>query len=159
GQRTLIAYGNGVMTRYGYDPRMFRLARLRSEPYTLADGLTYHPAGDVLQDYGYDYDIAGSILTVRDRTPGRGILTHPQALATTAPQARKPLGSGDPLNRAFGYRPVFRLVTATGREYQAPPPGDPWTDAPRGTDITQAQPYIETYDYDPVGNILTFKHR
>ena len=33
GQRTLIAYGNGVMTRYAYDPRTFRLKRLRSERY------------------------------------------------------------------------------------------------------------------------------
>ena len=42
GQRSLIAYGNGVMTRYAYDPHTFRLARLRSEPYAL-DGATFRP--------------------------------------------------------------------------------------------------------------------
>ena len=31
GQRTLITYGNGVMTRYAYDPESLRLVRLRSE--------------------------------------------------------------------------------------------------------------------------------
>ena len=31
GQRVLIAYGNGVMTRYAYDPHTFRLARLRTD--------------------------------------------------------------------------------------------------------------------------------
>jgi hypothetical protein len=31
GQRTLIVYGNGIMTRYRRDPRTFRLMRLRSE--------------------------------------------------------------------------------------------------------------------------------
>ena len=34
GQRALIAYGNGVMTRHAYDPKTFRLARIRSEHYT-----------------------------------------------------------------------------------------------------------------------------
>jgi YD repeat-containing protein len=34
GQRTLIAYGNGVMTRYAYDEHTFRLVRLRTEHYT-----------------------------------------------------------------------------------------------------------------------------
>ena len=31
GQRTLVAYGNGVITRYGYDEKSFRLSRLRTE--------------------------------------------------------------------------------------------------------------------------------
>ena len=28
GQRVLIAYGNGIMTRYAYDPHTFRLTAL-----------------------------------------------------------------------------------------------------------------------------------
>ena len=159
GQRALIAYGNGVMTRYGYDPHTFRLLRLRSEHYTLVDDLTYHPTGDALQDHGYDYDLVGNILTVRDRTPGSGIPSNPEALGATDPQLRKLLGSGDALDRQFTYDPLYRLLTATGREYQAPPAGDPWIDTPRGTDITRAQPYTETYGHDAVGNILTLNHR
>jgi RHS repeat-associated protein len=146
------------MTRYAYDPRTFRLLRLRSEHYTLASGLTYRPTGDALQDYGYGYDLAGNILTIRDRTPGSGIRGNPQALGTTDPQLRQLLGSGDALDRQFTYDPLYQLLTATGREYQAAPPGDPWADTPRGTDLTQAQSYTETYDYDPAGNILTLKH-
>ena len=53
GQRTLIAYGNGVMTRYAYDPQTFRLARLRTERYTTPQPLTYHPTGAPLQDFAY----------------------------------------------------------------------------------------------------------
>src|SRR5262249_37475699 len=34
GQRALIAYGNGVMTRYAYDEKTFRLKRMRSEHFT-----------------------------------------------------------------------------------------------------------------------------
>ena len=57
GQRMLIAHGNGVMTRYAYDPRSGRLARLRSEAFTPLPGPTYRPRGPALQDYAYTYDL------------------------------------------------------------------------------------------------------
>jgi hypothetical protein len=85
GQRTLIAYGNGVIVHYAYDPYTFRLKRLRSERYTKPDELTYHPAGDALQDLGYDYDLVGNILAIRDRAPGSGILNNPEAATTSDP--------------------------------------------------------------------------
>ena len=141
GQRTLIAYGNGVMTRYAYEPHTFRLARLRSEPYAV-DGATYRPAGPVLQDLGYGYDLAGNVVAMHDRTPGCGV---PPTI--------------DALDRAFTYDPVYRLMSATGREQQTPVGGDPWNDVPRGTDPTQTQQCTETYHYDPVGNLLQLVHR
>ncbi|MGI5461011.1 SpvB/TcaC N-terminal domain-containing protein [Streptomyces sp. CA-249302] len=158
GQRTLIAYGNGIMTRYAYDPHTFRPTRARSEPYTLADGPTYHPSGGAVQDHGYDYDLVGNILAVRDRAPGSGIPGNPEALSTTDPVLRGLLGSGDALNRRFAYDPAYRLLSATGREHQAPAAGDPWPGLPRGTDVTQTQAYTETYGYDPAGNLLALSH-
>ncbi len=143
GQRTLIAYGNGLMTRYAHDPRTFRLTRLRTEGYTLA-GDTYRPRGPVLQDYGYGYDLVGNHLTLRDRTPGSGIPGTP--------------AGADALDRAFGYDPAYRLLSATGRECAVPPAGPPWTDVPRCSDVTQARSYIETYTYDRVGNLLRLGH-
>jgi RHS repeat-associated protein len=143
GQRALVAYGNGVMTRYAYDPLTFRLARLRSEPYTI-DGLTYAPTGTVRQDYGYGYDLTGNIVTLRDRTPGSGIL------GTS--------GGVDALDRRFGYDPVYRLTSATGRECDAPPAGPPWADIPRCTDVTRTRAYTESYSYDPMGNLLRLGH-
>jgi RHS repeat-associated protein len=139
GRRTLIAYGNGVLTRYAYDPHTSRPARLRSERYTL-DGLTYRPSGPALQDYGYEHDLAGNLLTLRDRTPGSGIPNTP--------------GGADALDRRFIYDPVYRLLTATGRECDLPPDGPPWQDAPRCTDLTRARAYTQTYRYDAVGNLL-----
>ena len=65
------------MTRYAYDPHTFRLKRLRSERYT-TDDVTYRPTGAALQDFGYDYDLAGNIFGIRDRTPGSGILNNPE---------------------------------------------------------------------------------
>ncbi|MCZ4123095.1 SpvB/TcaC N-terminal domain-containing protein [Streptomyces sp. H39-S7] len=158
GRRTLIAHGNGVITRYAYDPRTFRLLRLRSERYTLVDDVTYRPSGEPLQDSHYDYDLVGNLLTLRDRAPGSGIPDNPDALAATDPVLRKLLGSGDALDRRFTYDPVYRLLTATGREHQAPPPGDPWPGLPRGTDVTKAQPYTEAYQYDAADNLLSLGH-
>jgi RHS repeat-associated protein len=158
GQRTLIAYGNGVLTRYARDRRTFRLARLRSERYTL-DGLTYRPSGPAMQDHGYGYDLAGNILTIRDRTPGSGIANNPAAFAAPDPALGALLASGDALDREFGYDPSYRLLTATGRECDLPPDGPPWLDAPRGTDLTRTRAYTETYTYDAVGSMLRLAHR
>jgi RHS repeat-associated protein len=143
GQRALIAYGNGVLTRYAFDPKTFRLARLRSEPHTV-DGLVYVPTGSVLQDYGYGYDLAGNIIALRDRTPRSGILGTP--------------GGVDTLDRRFGYDPTYRLVSATGRECDAPPAGPPWTDVPRCSDVTRTRAYTESYTYDPMGSLLRLGH-
>ena len=79
GQRALVAYGNGVMTRYAYDPQTFRLKRLRSERYAKADAASYAPTGEAFQDFGYDYDLTGNILAICDLTPGSGILNNPDS--------------------------------------------------------------------------------
>ena len=158
GQRALIAYGNGVITRYAYNPRTFRLKRLRSERYTRPDELTYHPAGEPLQDYGYDYDLVGNILRIRDRTPGSGVLNNPQAAAETEQLLRQLLASGNALDRRFDYDPIYRLLSATGRECDRPPEGESWEDQPRCTDITKARAYTETYRYDRMGNIRRLGH-
>jgi RHS repeat-associated protein len=152
GQRSLAVLGSGTLIRYVHDPATFRLTRLRAEPASAPAGqVTWTGTGNpqnVLQDYGYDYDLAGNLLTLRDRTPGSG-------LPLAASPARSP--SPDALDRAFSYDPLYRLHDATGRE-TALPPSPPWLDTPAGTDITKAQPYTETYDYDLAGNLLTLRH-
>ena len=70
----------------------------------------------MLQDYGYDYDLVGNNLTIRDRTPGSGIPSNPTAMAAADPRLRALLGSGDALDRRFSYDPIYRLLSATGRE-------------------------------------------
>ena len=143
GQRALIAYGNGVMTRYAYDPHTFRLARLRSEPYTV-DGVTYRPAGAVA---------AGPRLRLR---PGR---QHPAPCTTGHPGCGVPPTASTPSTAAFTYDPVYRLRSATGRESRprsAATPGPTSRAAP-----TRPRPsaYTETYDYDRSGNLLQLAHR
>lgn len=139
GQRLLIAYGNGVITRYAYDPHTFRLARLRSERYTKPAPHTYRPSGAPLQDFAYQYDLAGNITAITERTPGSGIVNTPLGI--------------DALDRAFTYDPLYRLLSATGREHDSPPP-EPWDAQPRGTDLTRVRAYTERYLYDRAGNLL-----
>ena len=158
GQRALIAYGNGVMTRYAYDPHTFRLKRLRSERYSKPDDISYRPSGEALQDFGYDYDLVGNILAISDRAPGSGILNNPDALGAGDPVLAQLLVSGDALNRRFDYDPIYRLLAATGRECDRPPEGPPFEDRPRSTDLTKARAYTEQYRYDAMGNMLRLEH-
>lgn len=145
GQRILIAYGNGIMTRYVYDPETFRLLRLRSERYTHEPGtLTYRPTGAPLQDFGYEYDLVGNITRIRDRTPDSGIINGQFGR--------------DALNRDFTYDAIYRLERATGRECDRPPEAPPWDDQPRCVDLTRTRAYREAYLYDPVGNMLQLTH-
>ena len=144
GQRTLIAYANGLMTRYAYDPRACRLTRLRTERYTTPAPSTHRPTGLPLQDLSYDYDLVGNPTAIEDRTEGCGI---PGSL----------LGP-DALRRTFTYDPLYRLLSATGRECDVPPEA-PWDDRPRGVDLTRVRPYTEHYQYDPVGNLTRLQHQ
>jgi hypothetical protein len=71
----------------------------------------------------------------------------------------KLLASGDALNRSFEYDPIYRLLSATGRECDPPPSGPPWEDQPRCTDVTKTRAYTERYAYDPMGNRRSLEHR
>ena len=160
GQRALIAYGNGVMTRYAYDPHTFRLTRLRSERYTKPDDLTYRPSGEALQDFGYDYDLVGNILAIRDRTPGSGILNNPEALD------RRRSGAGAAAGRAATRSTAASTTTRSTACSRPPaasatarPTATPWDDQPRCTDLTKARAYTEQYRYDAMGNMLRLEHR
>jgi RHS repeat-associated protein len=143
GQRALIAYGNGVMTRHAYDPQTFRLRHMRSERYSKPAAFTYRRAGAPLQALGYEFDLAGNILEIQERTPGCGV-------------PNTPLGP-DQLDRAFTYDAMYRLRSATGREGDQAP-GRPWDDAPHGNDRTKTRGYTEQYLYDLTGNIAHLKH-
>ncbi|MGH8068935.1 MAG: SpvB/TcaC N-terminal domain-containing protein [Candidatus Entotheonellia bacterium] len=173
GQRLLIAYGNGVMTRYAYDPKTFRLVRLRSERYTRPDAITYQSGVIVLQDFVYEYDLVGNILRLTDRTPGSGVQNNPEVLLIDEPGLHALVMAGDALMRRFEYDAIYRLTSATGREcgnISRPHPWDenpPWCDynsANYGTPNQDNSPnltriYRESYTYDSVGNMLQMCHQ
>jgi RHS repeat-associated protein len=143
GQRVLIAYGNGIMRRHAYDPHAFRLMCSRTEGSSKPADLTYGHTGQPLQDFGYEYDLAGNILAIKDRTPEAGINGSAAGI--------------DMLDRTFIYDALYRLRSATGRECDKPA-DVPWDDAPRSTDLTKTRGYTEQYLYDVAGNIKQLKH-
>ncbi|MEO0536834.1 MAG: SpvB/TcaC N-terminal domain-containing protein [Cyanobacteria bacterium P01_A01_bin.123] len=159
GQRTLIVYGNGIITRYAYDPQTFRLARLRTEQATQSAPFTYQPTGVPLQDLAYQYDLVGNLLQMGDQTPGSGILNNPQAGGVNEIHLAQKLAAGDALIRQFNYDPIYRLTSATGRESDTPDPITPWDSGPRSSDITRTRAYQEVYQYDVVGNLQQLQHQ
>lgn len=166
GQRTFIAYGNDKITRYAYDPDTFRLVRMRTEGYSQPNALTYQPSSGVLQDIAYAYDLAGNILRTEERTPGCGVAGNADG--------------DDVLVRGFKYDPLYRLISATGREAALIPAPRPWhelaasgqkndvvsgfylpADPPKTTQENApglTSLYTEQYEYDPAGNMLRLKH-
>jgi RHS repeat-associated protein len=147
GQRSLIAYGNGLMTRYAYETDTFHLARVRTERFVRDEPFTFTSAGGVLQDVTHVYDLNGSIVRIRDRSAGCGIPGTPAGL--------------NALERVFTYDPLNRLVAATGREHRTrAPSAAPWLDAvaPTNQDATETRAYREEYDYDGAGNLQELRH-
>lgn len=141
GQRTLIAYGNRMVTRYAYDTRTFRLARLRTEQCQHPDKFAFAPDGNVLQDCTYSYDLVGNILGIDERVKDCGI---PRSIDV------------DRLLRHFEYDPYYRLTRATGRETDAPSAVFPWRETiPYNVDPTRTRGYTENYTYDHADNILS----
>lgn len=140
GQRVFIAYGNDIITRYAYDPATFRLARLRTEHLTRT-GLTYQPTGTLLQDWAYDYDLSGNILAIHDIVPGCGLPNDP-----------------DRLDRVFGHDAIYRLLSATGREYNQPAPDPYWSDPARYQVVASTRSYTQTYTYDVASNMTALVH-
>ena len=145
GQRLLITFGNSIMTRYLYDNHTFRLLRQRSEKYARTQAgslITYTPqSGTNRQDDKYIYDLIGNILNIQLHTAACGI------------------GGTDSLNREFDYDPLYRLLSATGRENVQggtyPFPG--WDDQVRSSDPNTTQAYTRKYAYDKVGNVQQIK--
>ena len=159
GQRSFAAYGNGVMTRYERDPLTARLSAVRTERYTKQGDLAYSAAAAQapLQDFRYQYDAAGNLLRLDDTTPGSGVMNS--------------LDGANHLVREFEHDPLYRLLTATGRECRDIAVPRPWTDAATcGFDSgafgsvtqdnapAQTEKYTERYTYDPAGNITSLRH-
>jgi RHS repeat-associated protein len=172
GQRTLIVYGNGVLTAYEYDEDTFRLARMWTGAFTSqgTTGLTYRPSSTPLQNLTYSYDLTGNILTITELVPGCGVRNNPDAALNA--NLGVELAAGDALIRRFEYDALYRLTKATGREANNIQTSPPWAEAfhPEGFNWgTPAVPnpgnardltrnYVETYAYDPAGNMMKLWH-
>ena len=159
GQRALIAYGNGVMTRYAYDPRHVPPEAPAQRALHQPDGLTYRPAARRCRTSATTTTWLGNILAIRDRTPGSGIPNNPERARCRRPRVWGNCWSAATRSTAASsYDPIYRLLSATGRECDRPTGRPPWEDQPRGTDLTAHRAYTERYRYDPMGNLLRLEH-
>jgi RHS repeat-associated protein len=152
GQRVELAFGNGVRTRYRYDPQTFRLSQLlTTRGADFPDDCPNPPNRPCgVQNVHYAYDPVGNITHVADDAQQR--VFYDNAVA-------------DP-DTDYAYDALYRLIEASGREHigQAATPQPDWADAGRSTlphpqDGTAMRPYTEHYEYDDVGNILSLAHR
>ncbi len=137
GRRTVVRHGSGTTTRYTYDPRTFRLRRIR----TLRD-----VDGEVLQDVGYHHDPSGHVVARTDEA------TQAVFFASAVEEA----------GGQYVYDALYRLVEATGREHRTQGQGTPSEQTPgpqpHPSDPLAMRRYTERYVYDDVGNLLSHRH-
>jgi RHS repeat-associated protein len=137
GRRKHIAYGNGVETKYDYDPKTFRLTHLTSTRNS-----------DVLQDLSYHYDPLGNIIRIRDRAQD-AVITNNQSVEP---------------ERTFVYDSISRLVRADGREHIGQTQPDQRF-RPDGltpihvNDINGLRRCSERWSFDEIGNFLRWEHQ
>lgn len=143
GQRQAIGYGNGARTSYRYDPLNFRLTGLS----------TVKGNGALAQDLSYTHDCAGNLTHQEDRAIPAVFFANAKIAA---------------LNR-YGYDPLYRLVSAQGREHAGQQANgdfggsDNWNDGPyrvqhQPGDAMAWRAYSQSFLYDPVGNIRRLVH-
>lgn len=157
GQRELIAYGNGAVTTYDYDPLTFRLTHLvtKRDAASFPNDCPQPPPagwpGCQVQNLHYTYDPAGNITHIRDDAQQTIYFRN----ARVEPSAE------------YTYDAVYRLIEATGREHLGQVGGAPiphsYNDAPRvgllhPGDGNAMGRYLEHYVYDAVGNFEKMQH-
>jgi RHS repeat-associated protein len=152
GQRLRLAFGNGTVTSFGYDPQTFRLTHLvTARPNSFAANQR------TVQDLAYTYDPAGNVTRIRDTADIQNVIYFRR-------QRVEP--SAD-----YTYDATYRLVRATGREHL----GQTRNNLSLPQQITNDDgfrmgilhpgdgnamgTYTETYTYDPVGNLLAMLHQ
>jgi len=152
GQRISIAHGNGAVCGYDYDPQTFRLAHL-----TTARPGSFAASQRTVQALAYYYDPAGNVTRIADGADTQDVIFFRN-------QRVEP--SAD-----YTYDPLYRLITATGREHlgqagagQAPPQQVTSDDSfrtglPQPGDGNAMGNYSETYGYDAAGNLLAMTHQ
>ena len=140
GQRNLIEYGNGVTTSFIYDRATFRLKEL----------ISIKNNGDPLQDWNYTFDPVGNITHIKDKNIPTVFFDNHMIVGESA----------------YTYDALYQLIEATGRENTATinfDGSDNWNDTPFMHEVNSGDPlsvrnYIQSYQYDKVGNILQMAH-
>ncbi|WP_122417327.1 RHS repeat domain-containing protein [Pseudomonas viridiflava] len=126
--------GNGVISRYAYDPHTGRLNELLA---TSADGVT-------VQKLTYAYDPVGNVLEIEGAA-------HLNRYGNTP--------CVDPVSH-YTYDTLYQLIKAKGFEVKTDTSHGPGLPGIQNLppDPNQVSNYTQTYDYDAAGNLLTMRH-
>ena len=142
GQRDAIWYGNGSKTKYEYNPKNYRLTRLKTTRINSSNQLI------TFQDLNYYYDAVGNITTLRDDAQDTIYFNNAAITAT----------------QKYTYDALYRLIKSEGREMFN---GKDEVNNNAFTPFSQTFPannanallgYKQYYEYDGVGNILKLDH-
>ncbi len=144
GQRELISYGNGICTKYSYDPDTFRLKHLET---TRGNNNRQH-----LQDLDYTYDPVGNIMEISDNAQRTIFYNN----AIIKPSSK------------YEYDAIYRLIQASGREHISMSPCHYKQSIKKQSEFIQLtqsinngqalRNYIEKYAYDKFGNLTQIRH-
>jgi RHS repeat-associated protein len=150
GQRTFVAYGNGVTSTYTYEPETFRLSSVDTQRAPVSpDGMPVPADARRVQALRYTYDPAGNITHIQD-----------DAQPTVFNHNTKVDASTD-----YVYDALYRLVVVRGREHLAAG-ADGRLAATSAADLPRVNPadrralgrYCERYSYDVAGNLTKLRH-
>ncbi|MFW5436845.1 RHS repeat-associated core domain-containing protein [Paenibacillus apiarius] len=138
GQVQLAEAGNGVVTEYTYEESTQRLIR-KKDSRQLSSG-----EREVLQDYRYEYDPVGNILSI----------------CNEAEQVRYFRNQAVAPKRQYAYDALYQLVSSSGRESDAlrQQTSLPPLITPIPLDDSQYVNYAEKYSYDRAGNLIKLSH-
>jgi RHS repeat-associated protein len=152
GQCISVVYGNGTVTNRTIDPLNKRLVRiLTTRPATFPANQT------VVQDLRYTHDPTGNITRTCDDADIQNVVFFKNQRV-------------DP-SSDYTYDAGYRLLRATGREHlgqsggalaapQQPTEDDSFrANLPQPDDGNAMGTYLEQYNYDPVGNLLSMLHQ
>ena len=143
GQRQYAKHGNGLVSRYTYDPLTYRLINM-------VTGKEGEGAGQARQDLHYVFDPSGNIVYQRDDAQQ----THFFSNAVIKPESK------------YEYDAAYQLIKATGREHAGLGANEqrnnndlPYvTQLPHINDAAAVRNYTEQYEYDDCGNFLKLTH-
>ncbi|MEC0038650.1 RHS repeat-associated core domain-containing protein [Bacillus cereus] len=139
GQVQKTETGNGILTEYTYEEGTQRLMR-KKDSRELSSGKRA-----VLQDYYYEYDPVGNILSITNEADSVRFFRN---------QMIEP-------KRQYTYDALYQLVSSSGRESDALRQSQlfPSLITPIPLDDSQYVNYFEKYNYDRAGNLVKLSHK
>ncbi|MGX1460771.1 insecticidal toxin complex protein TccC [Bacillus thuringiensis] len=139
GQVQRTEAGNGILTEYIYEESTQRLMR-KKDSRELSSGKR-----EVLQEYCYEYDPVGNILSISNESDTVRIF-HNQVIAP---------------KRQYTYDALYQLVSSSGREADSfrQQQSFPSLITPIPLDDSQYVNYFEKYNYDRAGNLIKLSHK